>query len=154
MSRYETTMTPKEKTLHSGESFLHHEVRSTQLFINASRLSLLMRNALPTFLAFRLLSSIAARISASVTFINCAASAGVIMSGIFAPPAAPPPGAALAAHDGQLLPPHLAAIPVRRCAALACPAALATSAATLGGLLRADLQPLYLRAFLPRKPPG
>lgn len=67
---------------------------------------------------------------------------------------APPPGAALAAHDGQLLPPHLAAIPVRRCAALACPAALAASAATLGGLLRTDLQPLYLRAFLPRNPPG
>ena len=67
---------------------------------------------------------------------------------------APAPGAALAAHDGQPLPPHLAAIPVQRSGPLACAAALAASAETLGGLARADLRPLYLRAFIPRNPPG
>lgn len=67
---------------------------------------------------------------------------------------APAPGAALAAHDGQPLPPHLATIPVQRSGPLACAAALAASAETLGGLPRADLRPLYLRTFIPRNPPG
>ena len=65
---------------------------------------------------------------------------------------APAAGAALSAYASQILPIHLAEHAVTRVTALATAAATAASAGQLQGLLSADLQPLYLRAFTPRIP--
>ena len=61
-------------------------------------------------------------------------------------------GAVITAHASQILPIHLAEHGVTRVTALATAAAVSASAGKLQGLLSADLQPLYLRAFTPRTP--
>lgn len=63
-----------------------------------------------------------------------------------------PPGASLAVHLTQTLPPHLATVPVDRIPALAPGVAAAASAGALDALLSAELTPLYLRGFTPRTP--
>lgn len=65
-----------------------------------------------------------------------------------------PPGAHLALHLDQPLPAPLAAAAVQRAAGLAPGVARAASAGALAGLLSRALDPLYLRGFTPRNPPG
>lgn len=64
---------------------------------------------------------------------------------------APAAGVVLGVHSLQELPASLARHPAARTYALAAVAAAAASAGELGGLLNADLDPLYLRAFTPRQ---
>lgn len=64
---------------------------------------------------------------------------------------APAAGVVLASHGSQELPATLARPPAARAHALSAAVAAAASAGELGGLLHADLEPLYLRAFTPRQ---
>ena len=64
---------------------------------------------------------------------------------------APAAGVVLGVHSLQELPATLARHPAARTYALSAPAAAAASAGELGGLLNANLDALYLRAFTPRQ---
>jgi len=64
---------------------------------------------------------------------------------------APAAGVVLGVHSLQELPATLARHPAARTYALSAPAAAAASAGELGGLLNANLEALYLRAFTPRQ---